>query len=112
MSMSGRAHTQTHKAPYVLDMASLRKVANTAERIEVLLGDQINIVLYGSPDFPHRFDAAFSKLLCLLVYSFTMFQVIQRRKDGKVNFDRTWKDYKEGFGKVTEDFWIGWALLL
>jgi len=41
--------------------------ANTAERIEVLfgvetLGDPRNIVLDGSPDFYHGFDAAFTKL--------------------------------------------------
>jgi len=46
--------------------------ANTAERIEVLLGvetfgDPRHIVLDGSPDFSHGFDAAFAKLLWPLV---------------------------------------------
>jgi len=44
------------------------RCANTAEQIEVLLGVEIleipsNIVLDGSSDFPHGFDAAFAKLL-------------------------------------------------
>jgi len=43
-----------------------------AEQIEVLLGvetlvDRRNIVLDGIPDFPHRFDADFTKLLWPLV---------------------------------------------
>jgi len=46
------------------------RCAKVAERIEVLLGmktlgDPRNIILYGSPDFLHRFDAAFAKLLWL-----------------------------------------------
>jgi len=46
--------------------------ANVAECIEVLLGvetlgDPKNIVLDGSPDIPHGFDAIFAKLLWPLV---------------------------------------------
>jgi len=37
--------------------------------------------------------------------------VIQRRQDGSVNFDRSWKEYKEGFGYLSPDdrteFWLG-----
>jgi len=32
--------------------------------------------------------------------------VIQRRNGGSVDFYRTWKDYKEGFGSL-EEFWLG-----
>jgi len=33
--------------------------------------------------------------------------VIQRRVDGTVNFDRTWSEYKKGFGSKTGNFWQG-----
>ncbi|XP_059168841.1 fibrinogen-like protein A [Physella acuta] len=33
--------------------------------------------------------------------------VIQRRIKGDVLFNRTWEEYKQGFGSVEGDFWIG-----
>ena len=35
-----------------------------------------------------------------------LFQVIQRRADGQVDFDRSWMAYKLGFGELNEDFWL------
>ena len=33
--------------------------------------------------------------------------VVQRRKDGSVDFNRDWVDYEGGFGSLTGEFWYG-----
>ena len=33
--------------------------------------------------------------------------VVQRRQDRSVDFDRTWLEYEDGFGKLTGEFWYG-----
>nr|XP_039265753.1 angiopoietin-related protein 1-like [Styela clava] len=33
--------------------------------------------------------------------------VIQRRKNGEVNFDRGWNDYLHGFGFPSKEYWVG-----
>ena len=33
--------------------------------------------------------------------------MVQRRQDGSVDFNRTWVEYEDGFGKLTGEFWYG-----
>ncbi|XP_077443069.1 fibrinogen-like protein 1 [Stigmatopora argus] len=33
--------------------------------------------------------------------------VIQRRVDGSVSFDRSWREYRAGFGDLRTEFWLG-----
>ncbi|XP_038058767.1 ficolin-3-like [Patiria miniata] len=33
--------------------------------------------------------------------------VIQKRQNGLVNFNRSWAEYRDGFGDMTGEFWLG-----
>ena len=33
--------------------------------------------------------------------------IFQKRIDGTLSFDRSWSEYKQGFGNVESEFWLG-----
>ncbi|XP_028578216.2 angiopoietin-2 [Podarcis muralis] len=54
---------------------------------------------------PNTGDA--KKTYCDMETSGGGWTIIQRRSDGKVDFDRTWAEYKAGFGNPSGEYWLG-----
>jgi len=50
--------------------------------------------------------AKFSRADVTVHHSFFV-EVIQRRFNGSEDFYRNWKDYRQGFGSKTKEFWLG-----
>ena len=51
-------------------------------------------------------DGSF-KVICNMATDGGGWTVFQKRQDGNVDFYRGWKDYKNGFGNMADEFWLG-----
>ncbi|KAJ6633309.1 Angiopoietin-4, partial [Pseudolycoriella hygida] len=75
------------------------------------LDDNVNgIYKFESPDAAtNEANRSFSERYCYFDKDGDAWTVLQRRfhNFSAENFNRTWSDYKHGFGNLSEDFWFG-----
>eukprot|EP00795_Rhopilema_esculentum_P014493 gene14493-5555_t len=56
---------------------------------------------------PYSFASEILQVFCSFDINHQGWVVIQRRVNSKTSFDRSWKDYKTGFGDLEGNYWIG-----
>ncbi|XP_076071153.1 uncharacterized protein LOC143042628 isoform X2 [Mytilus galloprovincialis] len=66
----------------------------------------INFVNQGVYTIYPKGDIRSKRVYCMILNG-RKWTVIQRRVDGSVEFERTWNEYKEGFGNVNTEYWLG-----
>ncbi|KAK3777354.1 hypothetical protein RRG08_012019 [Elysia crispata] len=85
-------------------------LANIERRLEDLTAavEQVSVLKVASPDGGHQDVQTIQRqVLCEIQTDGGGWTVIQRRAAGDVDFYRNWTAYREGFGSLTGDFWLG-----
>lgn len=74
---------------------------------------ELQFLTYGTLNYSF-IKECLSRMLPIYIWFVCFFKMIQRRMNGSVNFYRGWNDYKNGFGDVDSEFWIGrwWVFFL
>uniref|UniRef100_A0A8C5D2X6 Angiopoietin-related protein 4-like n=1 Tax=Gouania willdenowi TaxID=441366 RepID=A0A8C5D2X6_GOUWI len=85
------------------DVAFCRLSAGLAKDCHELFvrGQRLSGVYTIQPESSHPFD-----VLCEMT-SDGAWTIIQKRHDGSQNFNQKWDEYKNGFGSLNGEFWLG-----
>ena len=72
-------------------------------------GDCVSVLRFTNSDYPLLVSSkpSFKNIFEVTISFYFFKQVIQRRLNGSVDFNRIWKDYKMGFGSPYGEYWLG-----
>ncbi|KAK2143000.1 hypothetical protein LSH36_888g00003 [Paralvinella palmiformis] len=73
--------------------------------------DDVRVLRQGIYLLNMTLTAEIREVFCEVKTNGSKWLVLMRRKDGSVEFDREWNDYKFGFGSQTGEFWSGNELI-
>ncbi|XP_059175243.1 ficolin-2-like [Physella acuta] len=86
--------------------ATLQQIENKLQKIPLELEDCIKDSNISNPSGVHKINYILHGL-CDTQTDGGGWVILQRRISGNVDFNKTWSEYKEGFGSTDGDFWIG-----
>ncbi|GFR58463.1 tenascin-R [Elysia marginata] len=96
--------------------------ANVTKSLQSIMTDSLtlkscekkrSITVLSNPSFPYpvvhpnKHSPFYFPYLCDTLTDGGGWIIIQRRSTGNVDFYRTWDEYKNGFGSLDDDFWLG-----
>ncbi|XP_078669884.1 fibrinogen-like protein 1 [Branchiostoma floridae x Branchiostoma belcheri] len=103
MSTEEQSEEGDETQKYPKDCAEVLSLGNTESGVYLI---QPSAVTYSLSDKSLRSPVKPFYVYCRMDRS-GGWTVIQRREDGNENFNRTWADYKQGFGNPWREYWIG-----